>query len=82
MDADFPSEMLRGLESDLDSYGAPPINERCIQKAYEIWRMLEGRWDVVPTNNGGVQLEQHRDGFDIEILVELSMSPAPSITGA
>ncbi len=81
--SEFPFATLRGLEANWDSYGADPINERCIQKAYDIWRTLPGRWDVVPTNNSGVQLEQHRDGFDIEILIELSMSPAPSLsTGA
>lgn len=65
----FPHAMLRGLKANWNSYGAPPIDERCIQKAYELWRQLSGEWQVVPCNDGGVQLEQHRGGFDIEITV-------------
>jgi hypothetical protein len=76
--SEFPVQMLRDLKPNWDSYGAGPIDERCIQKAYELWRCLSGRWDVVPTNNGGVQLEQHRDWLDIEILVEICMSPPPT----
>lgn len=68
--AEFPFTMLRGLERDWDSYGAEPIDERCIQKAYELWRQLAGDWQVIPTNCGGVQLEQHREGFDIEMMIE------------
>lgn len=65
----FPMAMLRSLKPNWNSYGAPAIDERCIQKAYEIWRQLSGEWQVVPCSDGGVQLEQHRDGFDIEITV-------------
>jgi hypothetical protein len=68
--AEFPMQMLRDLKRDWDSYGAAPIDERVIQKAYEIWRQVSGSWSVVPMSNGGVQLEQHRDGFDIEIIIE------------
>lgn len=65
----FPHEMLRKLAPNWDSYGAPAIDERCIEKAFAIWRQLSGDWQVVPCTDGGVQLEQHRDGFDIEITV-------------
>lgn len=65
----FPHAMLRGLKANWNSYGAPPIDERCIEKAFALWRQLDGEWQVVPCNDGGVQLEQHRDGFDIEITV-------------
>lgn len=68
--SEFPLQMLRDLKQDWDSYGAAPIDERVIQKAYEIWRQVSGSWSVVPMSNGGVQLEQHRDGFDIEIIIE------------
>lgn len=76
----FPHKMLRDLKPNWNSYGAPAIDERCIQKAYELWRQLAGEWQVVPCTDGGVQLEQHRDGFDIEITVssaEKATSPAP-----
>lgn len=66
----FPFKMLRDLKEDWDSYGAAPIDDRCIRKAYELWWQLSGDWQVVPTNRGGVQLEQHKDGFDIEIMIE------------
>jgi hypothetical protein len=68
--------MLRDLKKGWDSYGAPPIEEGCIQKAYELWRCLPGEWVVVPYPDGGVQLDQHRDGFDIEIVVS-SYSETP-----
>ena len=68
--SEFPFKDLRNLKANWDSYGAVPIDERAIQKAYEIWRLLPGRaFQVVPTSDGGVQLEEHRDGFDIEITV-------------
>lgn len=65
----FPHAMLRSLQPDWNSHGAPAIDERCIDKAFELWRTLSGEWQVVPCSDGGVQLEQHRDGFDIEITV-------------
>lgn len=71
----FPHAMLRSLKLNWNSYGAPAIDERCIQKAYELWRQLSGEWQVVPCNDGGVQLEQHRDGFDIEITVAAASAP-------
>lgn len=73
----FPRAMLRGLKANWNSYGAPPIDERCIQKAYELWRQLSGEWQVVPCNDGGVQLEQHREGFDIEITVSRAATEKP-----
>lgn len=71
----FPMAMLRSLKPNWNSYGAPVIDERCIQKAYELWRQLSGEWQVVPCSDGGVQLEQHRDGFDIEITVSAVSAP-------
>lgn len=65
----FPHKMLRDLKPGWDSYDAEAIDERCIDKAFELWRQLSGEWQVVPCNDGGVQLEQHCDGFDIEITI-------------
>jgi hypothetical protein len=73
--AEFPFHMLRDLKKGWDSYGAPPIEPRCIRKAYELWRCLPGDWSVVPYPDGGVQLEQHCDGFDIEVVVSGYPSP-------
>jgi hypothetical protein len=77
--------MLRNLQPNWDSYGAPAIDERCIQKAYWLWRQLSGEWQVVPCSDGGVQLEQHRDGVDVEIRVsaacaqETGTAPEPTL---
>ena len=80
-DHEFPHAMLRGLKANWDSYGGAPIDERCIQKAYELWRQLAGRWDVVPHSDGTVGLEQHADGFDIEIDVDLSPDYRQQVNG-
>jgi hypothetical protein len=58
---------MRHLENNWDSYGAEPVDGRAINKALDILETLPGLWDAVPCVDGGVQLEQHRDGFDIEI---------------
>ena len=62
-------EALRNLGPSWDSYGAPPINRAAINKAVDLKRGLSGRWSVVPCSDGGVQLEQHDGGFDIEITI-------------
>jgi hypothetical protein len=67
--AEFPMKMLRDLKANWDSYGALPIDERCIQKAYQLWKELDGGWQAVPCSDGSVQLEQHSGGFDIEIQI-------------
>lgn len=73
--ADKFDELLR-LEPNWDSYGAPALDRRCVAKANEIYLRLPGAWDVVPCSDGGVQIEQHKDGFDIEITV----SPATRVS--
>lgn len=60
---------MRTLEPNWDSYGAPPVDERAINKALKLIDLLEGPWSAVPCVDGNVQLEQHADGFDIEIQV-------------
>lgn len=63
------------LEANWDSYGAAPIDPDCIARASELAQLLgPDKWTAVPVNDGSVQLEQHCDGFDIEILI----SKAPS----
>lgn len=70
----FDHKMLRDLKPGWDSYSAKPIDPRCIEKAFQLWREIPGPWIVVPCADGGVQIEQHRDGLDIEITI----SPAGS----
>lgn len=61
------------LPTDWDSYGARTPDPACVLAA---WRLLSAvlRDDspppaVVPTGRGGVQLEWHRNGVDLEIEV-------------
>ena len=69
-DERFPSERLSNLQSNWDGYGALPPSPRTIAEALNIWVWLPGDgWQVVPVPSGGVQIERHRDGVDIEISV-------------
>lgn len=65
---------LADLEPNWDSYGAKAIDVRCIVKAREIAQAIHlyDGYSVVPTCTGGVQLERHMDGLDIEILIEVA----------
>lgn len=60
---------MRRMEANWDSYGAKPIDENCIQKALNMLEILHGEWFAVPVNDGSVQLEQHCNGFDLELLI-------------
>jgi hypothetical protein len=55
---DWVEKLLR-LKANWDGYHAEPINLSAIET-------VKG-FSVVPKSDGGVQLETHRDGFDIEI---------------
>jgi hypothetical protein len=50
---------LSALKPNWDSYGGSPITEAALATV--------GSISVVPCSSGGIQLETHRDGFDIEI---------------
>ncbi len=52
-----------------DSYGAKPISLRAILKAKRLLGQLTGTWYPVPLSDGGVQLESHENGIDVEIQV-------------
>jgi hypothetical protein len=64
---------LVDLPENWNSYGAPPIDGNAIKLALEILqRSMQPDSpppSVVPTSRGGVQLEWHRDGIDIEVEV-------------
>jgi hypothetical protein len=66
-------QLLR-LSSGWDSYGACPINPYCVAQAIRLARdIMHQRTPaptVVPTTSGGVQLEWHTRGVDLEIEVE------------
>ncbi len=53
------AQELMALPENWDSYKSPRIAMRAIATV--------GQFATVPTCDGGVQLEIHRDGWDIEI---------------
>lgn len=50
---------LAALPNDWDNDGGAPISSRAI--------LTVEQFATVPCSDGGIQLEIHRDGFDIEI---------------
>jgi hypothetical protein len=64
---------LGDLQANWDSYGAQPIDKQCMVTAILLLlttsRPKTPPPSVVPTVRGGVQLEWHRGGIDLEIEV-------------
>ena len=58
---------LASLSENWDGYGAVPISEAALRVAEAIY--------VVPTCNGGIQVEWHANGWDFE--VEVSKAGIP-----
>ncbi len=61
---------LQKLEKDWDSYGSVPIDHSCMQRAVGFILAVGSCMpepSVVPCSHGGVQLEWHQDGVDLEI---------------
>lgn len=58
---------LAALRDDWDSYGAKAPDVRAMERARQVCVVLAFAPSLVPTTSGGVQLEWHRDGLDIEI---------------
>lgn len=58
-----PFDALRRLGANWDSYGAPPLDPATVDRA----RMFLKRVHVCPCVRGGVQLEWHTHGIDLEI---------------
>ena len=54
-------ERLLELGVDWNSYGSVPITPSAVETV--------GQFATVPTCSGGINLEIHRDGYDIEIEV-------------
>jgi hypothetical protein len=66
-------QTFRGLNRDWDSYGAEPIEPRCIEKAKELIVVLPAGYWPIPKVDGGVALERHVDGFDITIEIDRAL---------
>jgi hypothetical protein len=60
---------LMRLEPGWDSYGAQVISPRAVEAAlaFLVQSSTKPRPSVVPTSNGGIQLEWHNGRIDIEI---------------
>jgi hypothetical protein len=62
---------LLSLPQNWNSYGARPIQPQNVDSAVQLLHQLAGQNTpqpiVVPTVRGGVQLEWHTDGIDLEI---------------
>jgi len=66
----FDYAYLASLQENWDSYGAPPLDKNCIEKARELYATLpDNGWWVVPCSDGGVQIEKHEGGLDIELTI-------------
>lgn len=72
------NEALRELlafPANWDSYGAAPIHVESVMASIDLLRAImqddTPAPAVVPTSQGFVQLEWHRDGVDLEIEVKL-----------
>lgn len=59
------------LKDNWDSYGGKPITELALAEAQLLLKALVAiqavEPSVVPCSNGGIQLEWHRNGYDLEI---------------
>ena len=68
---------LLALPADWDSYGALPVKPSRVFAALELLLGIMGddspKPSVVPTSRGGVQLEWHMGGIDLEIEVLSSL---------
>lgn len=80
---------LLDLPAGWDSYGARPVDRRHVDAALRVLLLIMRHNtpapSVVPTNRGGVQLEWHTGGIDLEIETlstqELLVSFEDSTTG-
>lgn len=64
-------DQLRRLPENWDSYGGVPPSRRALREAESFARSFDRPFlpvaQIVPSNDGGVQLEWHCGGWDVEI---------------
>ena len=58
---------LLALKENWDSYGAPIISKMAVDAALRLWNVLATVPSFVPMSNGGVQIEWHSQGFNVEL---------------
>ena len=65
---------LGDLEEDWDSYGARPVDPQCaiatVTLLLSVFDSSTPKPSIVPTSRGGIQLEWHRAGANLEIEIE------------
>lgn len=65
---------LGELRENWDSYGGRPVNPYCAEAAISLLLLVLERDTpapaVVPTNRGGLQIEWHRGGMDVEVEIQ------------
>ena len=58
---------LLDLPQGWDSYGAGCIDPKAVDAASRLLDVLDHDPAVIPTSHGGIQLEWHRDGLELEV---------------
>ena len=75
-------QALCDLPEGWDSYGAQPVATKSIDNlVHLLWQVVHldvPTPSIVPTVSGGIQLEWHRQGIDLEIEIPSSGSPVVS----
>ncbi len=70
---------LQALESNWDSYGAPPVSTDILNRSLTFLRsVMKANYPapaVVPIGDGGVQLEWHRQRRDFELIFPMDSAP-------
>ena len=64
---------IAALEANWDSYGAVPIDRRCLEHALFFMKNM-GMWTPVPCSDGSIQLERHAGGMDMELHISVAVS--------
>jgi len=63
-------DTFTNLPNNWDSYGGIATSPKAVNKAKELLEILpDYYWQVVPSPDGGVQIEMAEQGYDIEILI-------------
>jgi hypothetical protein len=75
-------DTILDLKDGWDGYRGRPISPATIAKAIDYAKALNlapHKWHAVPCGDGSIQLEQHTNGFDIEILVRFAGCADPDM---
>ena len=71
LDAIRKLDEFSDLSQGWDSYSGKPIHKEAINTAKAmIWKLGDG-WTPIPCSDGGVQLEYHEGGVDIEVQIDV-----------